>query len=123
MGVLLVVLQAVNYRAIIRDITLEIYGIIISVFFLILGLWFGCNGIKNNSPRHSGKKRSKDFGLSNREVDVLILMAEGLTNREIANRLYVSLNTVKTHTSNIYLKLEVARRAQAIRKAQENGLV
>ena len=123
MGILLVLLQAISYRTMIRDITLEIYGVIIAVFFLALGLWFGSRGIRKKNQKNLSKKNPQEFGLSNREVDVLLLMVEGLTNQEIADRLYVSLNTVKTHSSNIYLKLQVERRTQAIRKARELGLV
>ena len=123
MGVLLVMLQAINYRTIIRDITVEIYGIIIAIFFLGIGLWFGSNGIGKKSRKETGKKGPEEFGLSSREMDVLQLMAQGLTNQEIANRLYVSLNTIKTHASNIYIKLGVERRTQAIHKAQELSLV
>ncbi|MDN5214024.1 response regulator transcription factor [Fulvivirgaceae bacterium BMA12] len=123
MGLLLIILQVVNYRAIIRDITIEIYSVIIAVFFLSIGLWFGRNGLRKKTGKNTRKKDPRDLGLSHREVDVLQLMAQGLTNKEIANRLYVSLNTIKTHTSNIYLKLDVERRAQAIRKAQDLDLV
>jgi len=61
--------------------------------------------------------------LSNREVEVLQLMADGLSNQQIAGRLFVSLNTIKTHTSNLFLKLEVERRTQAIEKAKRLSLI
>jgi NarL family two-component system response regulator LiaR len=57
-------------------------------------------------------------GLSKRELEVLQLMAEGLSNEEVAERLYVSLNTIKTHTSRVFEKLDVKRRTQAIEKAK-----
>ena len=60
MGVLLIVLQAVNYRAIIRDITIEIYGIIIAAFFLGIGLWFGSNGLRKNNREDLDKTISKE---------------------------------------------------------------
>jgi LuxR family maltose regulon positive regulatory protein len=61
--------------------------------------------------------------LSERELEVLQLIAEGLTNPEIASRLYLSLNTVKVHTRNIYSKLNVHSRAQAIARSQELELL
>jgi NarL family two-component system response regulator LiaR len=61
--------------------------------------------------------------LSARELDVLQLIADGLSNQQIADRLFVSLNTVKTHVSNLFLKMEVARRTQAIEMAKRLGLI
>ena len=63
------------------------------------------------------------LGISNRELDVLDLMAKGLTNEEIGDQLYISLNTVKTHTSNIFVKLEVKRRTQAVEKAKRLNII
>ena len=65
----------------------------------------------------------RELGISPREYEVLQLMAAGLSNQEIADRLFISLNTVKTHISNLYLKLGVQRRTQAIQKAKEKGLM
>jgi NarL family two-component system response regulator LiaR len=62
-------------------------------------------------------------GISKRELEVLTLMAQGLTNQEIADKLFVSLNTVKTHSSNLFLKLEVKRRTQAIERAKQLRLI
>jgi ATP/maltotriose-dependent transcriptional regulator MalT len=61
--------------------------------------------------------------LSTRELEVLQLIAEGLSNQQIAGRLFVSLNTIKTHTSNLFLKMEVERRTQAIEMAKRLGLI
>lgn len=63
------------------------------------------------------------LGISKREHEVLQLMARGMSNREMADHLFVSLNTIKTHTSNIFLKLEVSRRTQAIQKARQLRLI
>ena len=63
------------------------------------------------------------YELSVREHEVLVALSEGLSNREIAEKLYVSLNTIKTHISNIYAKLNVNRRTQAVQKAREVGLI
>ena len=63
------------------------------------------------------------LGISKRELDVLGLMAQGLSNEEIAGKLFVSLNTVKTHSSNIFLKLDVKRRTQAVEKAKRLNII
>ena len=63
------------------------------------------------------------LGLSNREMEVLSLMAKGLSNQEIADQLYLSLNTIKTHSSKLFEKMEVKRRTQAIEKAKRLQLI
>jgi DNA-binding NarL/FixJ family response regulator len=63
------------------------------------------------------------LAISKREIEVLQLMAEGLSNQEIAERLFVSLNTIKTHSSKVYEKLEVKRRTQAVEKAKKHGII
>ncbi len=63
------------------------------------------------------------LGITPREIEVLRLMAEGLSNQEIADRMFVSLNTVKTHSSNVFSKLDVQRRTQAIQKAKDLGIL
>ena len=63
------------------------------------------------------------LGISKREYEVLELMAQGLSNQEIADKLFVSLNTIKTHSSNLFVKLDARRRTQAVRQAKELGLL
>ncbi len=69
------------------------------------------------------KKSSSENELSNRELDTLKLIAENLTNQQVADKLFISLNTVKTHLKNIYLKLDVDSRAKAIAKAKDTGII
>ncbi len=72
------------------------------------------------------KKHNKNHttaGLSNREIDTLKLIADDLSNQEIADKLFISLNTIKTHIKNIFLKLEVDSRIQAVTKAKELGII
>ena len=64
-----------------------------------------------------------EFNLSPREHEVLVLIAQGLSYQEIANQLFVSLSTVKTHAANIFSKLDVQRRTQAVMEAQKRGLL
>jgi LuxR family maltose regulon positive regulatory protein len=82
--------------------------------------------IETEQPRPTTPRISSDEliePLSERELDILNLIAEGLTNQEIATRLYLSLNTVKAHTRNIYGKLNVNSRTQAIARSQAFGLL
>jgi DNA-binding CsgD family transcriptional regulator len=119
MGLLFVTLQAVNYRTVIHDLSMEMYSVIIAILFLSVGLWIGIKISTSLKTKSKEQKATNMHGLSDRELDVVKLMADGLTNQEIADRLYISLNTIKTHISNIYSKLNVARRTQAIQKARE----
>ncbi|HAA11580.1 MAG TPA: helix-turn-helix transcriptional regulator [Cytophagales bacterium] len=131
LGIVLVVLQAVESRTLIRELRIEVFGVVIGIAFLGLGIWLG-RGRRQEKTTAVAESATADmpdkadpatFGISPRELEVLELMVEGLSNQEIADRLFVSLNTVKTHASNLYQKLEVQRRAQAIRKATDLGLV
>lgn len=121
MGLSLLLLDIVNYRTIARQLSMEVYGTLIAIIFLLVGLWIGFQGISLKNIRKNSYKKIED--LSKRENEVLIAMAEGLTNKEIAEKLFVSENTVKTHVSNILSKMHVQRRTQAILKAKEMELV
>jgi ATP/maltotriose-dependent transcriptional regulator MalT len=68
-------------------------------------------------------QRLQQLGISQREHEILQLLARGYSNQEIANQLYISLNTVKTHLSNLYVKLDVGRRTQAVQAGQQRGLL
>ncbi len=116
----MIILEVVHYRTMIRDLQIEVYGAIIGLLFLACGIWLGANTFKRKS---SSAFDAKKLGLSKREVEVLQLMADGYSNQEIADKLFVSLNTAKTHISNIYSKLNVKRRTQAIQKAHDLALL
>ncbi|MEQ9307348.1 MAG: LuxR C-terminal-related transcriptional regulator, partial [Marinoscillum sp.] len=116
MGLLMILLQVIHYKTMVRDIQVELYGGIIGVLFLAFGIWLGTGVFrKKNSDKYDPFK----LGLSKREVEVLELLAQGFSNQEVADKLFVSLNTTKTHISNIYSKLNVKRRTQAIQKARD----
>ncbi len=120
MGLLMVILQVIQYKTIVREFNLDFYGASIGILFLIFGIWLGSSIYKKKSTdKYDGDK----LGLSNRELEVLEKLAEGLSNQEIADKLFVSLNTTKTHISNIYSKLNVKRRTQAIQKARDLALI
>jgi NarL family two-component system response regulator LiaR len=131
MALLIFLLKFIEYRFLARDLSLEFYLGLVAVLFTVIGVWAGI--------RITGKKTviitrpAKDFrlneetlkqlGISKRELEVLELMATGLSNQEMADKLFVSLNTIKTHLSNLFIKLDVKRRTQAIQKAKELGLI
>ena len=120
MGLLMVFLEVIHYRTMIRDLEIEIYGAVIGLLFLFLGIWLGTSLFQKRSKDTFDAKK---LGLSQREVEVLELLADGFSNQEVADKLFVSLNTAKTHISNIYTKLNVKRRTQAIQKARDLALI
>jgi DNA-binding CsgD family transcriptional regulator len=128
MALLIFMLKYLEYRLLVRDLSTEIYIGIIAVTFTALGIWAGLRltqkkSIITNAAFVFNKTGLQQLGISKREHEVLELIAHGLSNQEIADKLFVSLNTIKTHTSNLFLKLEVSRRTQAIQKAKELRLI
>jgi DNA-binding CsgD family transcriptional regulator len=126
LSVLVLTLHAVEYFFWVRMHVFEIYGGLIACLFLALGLWFGKNFYSKNTfvspPKQKIEGDFTQFGISKREIDVLLLLGQGLSNQEIADKLFVSTNTIKTHTSRLFEKLAVKNRTQAIIKAKEMGL-
>lgn len=128
MAGLIALLKYVEYRFIVRDFSLEFYIGIIAVMFTGLGIWAGRRLTRRkvilidpNFALNEGEMQRR--GISKREHEVLELIAKGHSNQEVADKLYVSVNTVKTHLSNLFLKLDAARRTQAIQKAKELRLI
>ncbi|HWK03490.1 MAG TPA: LuxR C-terminal-related transcriptional regulator [Puia sp.] len=141
---ILLLLKWLEFRFVIMDHSFEVYIGAIALIFTGLGIWLA---LKLTKPRIETIivekeviviKPAKDtsaenfgpdegallkMGISKRECEVLALMSEGLSNQEIADRLFVSLNTVKTHSSNLFEKLEVKRRTQAVEKGKRLGLL
>ena len=118
-------LEWLEYQYVIRSIPTELYIIVLAVGFMMLGLWLGRQLTPGPKPEtfQPNEAAASALGLTSRERDVLTLMAEGQSNKEIARSLNISPNTVKTHVSNLYTKLEVAKRTQAVRKAQSLALI
>lgn len=129
LAVLIFVLKFIEYRFLVRDLSLEFYIGTIAIFFTVLGVWAGLKLTKKkaiiitNPAFQFDQSRIDSLGISKREYEVLELMARGLSNQEIADKLFVSLNTIKTHSSNLFLKLEVSRRTQAVQKGKELQLI
>lgn len=128
LAVLVFLLKFVEYRFLVRDLSIEFYIGAVAVLFTVLGIWAGRKLTRKKvvtvGPAFVlNEVELQRLGISKREHEVLGLMAEGLSNQEIADHLFVSLNTVKTHTSNLFLKLEVSRRTQAVQRAKQLRLI
>ena len=137
-GVLIAALQWTQYRFLVFEHSFEIYGALIATAFAALGIWLG---IRLTKPRQKiivhevpvavpagrsfipDEKRREDLGITRREFEILELIAQGMSNREIAEKLYVSENTVKTHSSRVFDKLGAKRRTQAVQLGKELGLL
>lgn len=131
LAVLIFLLKVVEYRFFVRDLSLEFYIGVIAIVFTGIGIWSGLKLTSKKmvmvptpaTPFQLNEAELKKSGISKREYEVLELMAQGLSNQEIADKLFVSLNTVKTHTSSLFLKLETKRRTQAVQKAKDLRLI
>jgi len=123
----------IQYKFLVRDLSMEFYIGIVAILFTAVGIWSGFHftNRKNTSGNEEPLKETfagdvdaiSKLGISKRELEVLQLMASGLSNQEIADKLFVSLNTIKTHTTNIFVKLDVKRRTQAVHIAKELGII
>lgn len=126
MAVLMGLLKIFEYRFFVRDLTLELYLGLVAVFFIALGAWIGwrlthkktVNVIQTDGFAIDAEEL-KRLGITKREYEVLENIALGLSNQEIADKLFVSTSTIKTHLSSLFLKLDARRRTQAIQKAKE----
>ncbi len=138
MAVLLFLLQWIQLKFIIVDYAFEIYAGLVAIIFTGLGIWLALKltkpkikevviektvYVEQGSDFTINEKELTKLNISKRELEVLQLMAGGLSNKEIAERLFVSLNTIKTHSSNLFFKLDVERRTQAIEKAKRLKII
>lgn len=127
LALLALLLSSIRYFYFVRHLSAEILILLIAFIFTALGLWagqrVGRRPDKVSSGRAVNERAIAYLGLTDRELQVLRLMAEGSSNKEISKTLYISVNTVKSHVSNLLAKLEVERRTQAVRKAQSLGLI
>jgi NarL family two-component system response regulator LiaR len=136
LALLLLLLKWLEWRFIIIDHAFEIYAGAIAIVFTGLGIWIAIKLLNpkvktviietqasTNTAFVLNRNELDRLRLSIRELEVLQLIADGLSNQQIAERLFVSLNAIKTHTSNLFLKMEVERRTQAIEMAKRLGLI
>ena len=129
LALLTLVLKFIEYRLLVRDLSVDAYLGIAAVLFTSLGIWTGLKLtrrpviVQSNADFAPDESARERLGISKREFEVLELIAEGLSNQEIADKLFVSLNTVKTHSSHLFTKLDARRRTEAIRHAKELRLL
>jgi DNA-binding CsgD family transcriptional regulator len=141
-GLLIVVLKLVEYRFLVLEHSVEIYGGLIALVFASLGIWLGLKLTRKKEiivereriverevlvsaagPFSLNEARLRELAITKRELEILELIASGLSNREIADRLFVSENTVKTHSSRLFDKLSAKRRTQAVQIGKALGLI
>jgi DNA-binding CsgD family transcriptional regulator len=151
-GLLIAAMQFVEYRFLVVEHSVEIYGAIIAASFAAVGIWLGLKITKTKvvlqevpvevrvpvevhvpvevrvpyvGPSFSSANQAKvdELGITPRELEVLGLIAEGLSTKEMAERLFVSENTVKTHCSRVFDKLGANRRTQAVQVGKSLGLI
>jgi NarL family two-component system response regulator LiaR len=139
---ILLLLQLLQYKFVLVSHSFEIYILSIALLFTGLGIWLALKLVKPKKEiqtiiveknvyqkeltpeeKEAAELEKQKLGLSSREMEVLQLMAEGLSNQEIADRLFVSLPTVKTHSSKLFEKLDVKRRTQAVEKARQLNII
>ena len=138
-GLVIAALQLVEYRWLVVSHSVEIYGAIVAAIFAAVGIWLG-QRITRPAPEkvvvrevevmipapatfERDEGRVASLGLTPRELEILELIAAGLSNREIAERVFVSENTVKTHLSRVFDKLGAKRRTQAVQLGKELRLI
>ena len=147
-GLLIVALRVVEYRFLVIDHAVEIYGAIVAAIFAAVGILLGIRLTRHrvevrevtrevmvevpvevpvpvppSAPFVVNQRQLEATGITPREHEILQLIAEGLSTREIAERLFVSENTVKTHCSRLFDKLDVRRRTQAVQVGKRLGLI
>jgi DNA-binding NarL/FixJ family response regulator len=118
-------LQWLQYRMLVHSHPLEIYLALFALTCMALGAWVAVRLLRRPPPKpfEINTQALTSLGVSDRELEVLSLLAAGRSNKEIAQRLEVSPNTVKTHIANLFEKLGVNRRTEAILKARELGVI
>jgi DNA-binding CsgD family transcriptional regulator len=133
-GVLTALLKFIEYKHFVHAYPTEIYGGLVALIFTIVGVYFGLKWtgrkeiirevrVREGGPFRLNTEKLKDLGITQREHEILGLIAEGLSNKEIGERLFVSENTVKTHSSRLFEKMDVNRRVQAVQKGKNLGLI
>lgn len=132
-GALLALLQYIEYQHFVRAYPGEVYGGLLALIFTAVGVYVGLRWTRARevvrevrvpaSPFVLNDGVLKELGITPREHEILCLIAQGLSNKEIGEKLFVSENTVKTHSSRLFEKMNVNRRVQAVQKARELGLI
>ncbi len=147
-GVLIAALKMVEYRYLVLEHSLEMYGGIVAALFSVVGIWLGRKltrtreklvvrevpvrvevpvevrvPVPGSGPFVRNEERVRELLLTPRELEILEALAAGLSNKEMADQLFVSENTVKTHAARVFAKLGAKRRTQAVQLAKEAGII
>ena len=134
-GLLVVVLKLIEYRFLIIEHSIELYGGMVAVLFAAVGLWLGLKLTRTKevivekevptpaAPFSINETRLRELAITKRELEILELISHGLSNREIAEKLFISENTIKTHSTRLFDKLNAKRRTQAVQLGKEYGLI
>jgi two-component system, NarL family, response regulator LiaR len=142
-GLLIATLQYTEYRFVVIEHSVELYGALVAILFAAFGIWLGIRITRRRktivvreapppasdrsaepaSPFVPNTAQRQRLGITARELEILALIARGLSNREIATQLFVSENTVKSHCSRAFDKLGATRRTQAVQRGKELGLL
>jgi DNA-binding CsgD family transcriptional regulator len=135
-GLLIVLLKMIEFRFLVVEHSVEIYGGLIALIFAVLGIWLGLKLTKkkevvvvreitvvSKQSFSQDEQKLRELGVTPRELEILTLIAKGMSNREIAESLFVSENTVKTHSSRLFDKLSARRRTQAVQIGKELRLI
>ena len=143
-GLLIATLQYTEYRFVIIEHSVELYSALVAILFATFGIWLGLRITRRREtvretvvvrevmvpaevpalePFSPNMAQQEALGITARELEILTLVARGLSNREIATQLFVSENTVKTHCARAFDKLGAARRTQAVQRGKEFGLL
>ena len=150
-GLLIAILQYTQYRFVVIEHSVELYSALVAILFAAFGIWLGLRITRSREtiretvvvrevpvpaeapalepfaaqgkPFAPNAARQQTLGITARELEILTLVARGLSNREIATQLFVSENTVKTHCARAFDKLGAARRTQAVQRGKELGLL
>lgn len=140
-GVLVTLLQWTEFHFVVLEHSFAIYGVLIAILFASAGIWLGTRllapkerireriterivEIAVPTPGFAADDTARErLGITRRELEILELVARGLSNREIGETLFVSENTVKTHCSRVFDKLGARRRTEAVQRSKELGLL
>ena len=134
-GIIITLLKWTEYRYLVIEHSIEIYGGLTAATFSAFGIWLGLRLTRKQivlkevhvpapaGPFAVNSQKLEELEITPRELEILELMAKGMSNREIAEKLFVSENTVKTHSSRVFDKLGAKRRTQAVQLGKEFGLI
>ena len=127
-GILIALLKLIEYKHFVHEYPSELYGGLVALIFTAIGIYLGLRWTRSTPPPAAAAfvpdpAKARAVGLTPREHEILGLIAQGLSNREIGEKLFVSENTVKTHSSRLFEKMQVNRRVQAVQRGKELGLI